>query len=71
MQTNPEPLFAPIQRDELAYCIEVAPIERLLVRIDDTGKLVIKGQRAEIEVLLILLRKQGLIGELRYLSFCG
>jgi hypothetical protein len=42
-----------------------------MVRVDRTGKVLIKGQRAEIEALLVLLRKQGLLGTPEYISFCG
>lgn len=66
-----EPLFEPLPRESLPYCVEVTPIERLMVRIDASGKILIKGQRAEIEALLALLKHQGVIGELHYLSFCG
>ncbi len=66
-----ELLFAPVPRDDMPYCVDVVPIERLMVRVDEHGTLLIKGQRSEIEALLLLLRRQGLAGELRYLSFCG
>jgi hypothetical protein len=66
-----EPLFAPIVREGMPYCIEVAPIERLMVRVGPDGAVLIKGQRAEIEALLALFRKQGLLGTLKYFSFCG
>lgn len=70
-QLPSKPLFASISRDELPYCCEVVPIERLMVRVDTRGSVLIKGQRAEIEALLALLRSRGLEGELRYISFCG
>ncbi len=66
-----QPIFEQLPREDLPYCVEVTPIERLMVRIDASGKLLIKGQRAEIEALLALLKRQGVIGELHYLSFCG
>jgi hypothetical protein len=64
-------LFPPVPRANVPYCVEVAPIERLMVRVDARGNVLIKGQRAEIEALLPLLCRQGLIGKLKYLSFCG
>lgn len=70
-QLHSDVLFAPIARDHVPYCVEVAPIERLMVRIDLDGVVLIKGQRAEIEALLALLRRQGLVGKLKYFSFCG
>ncbi len=70
-QLASEALFVPISRDHVPYCIEVAPLERLMVRIDLNGVVLIKGQRAEIEELLPLLRRQGLLGKLNYFSFCG
>jgi hypothetical protein len=70
-QPPSDPLFAPIARGDVPYCVEVAPLERLMVRIDLDGVVLIKGQRVEIEALLALLRKQGLLGEIKYFSFCG
>lgn len=66
-----KPLFEPLPRDIMEYCVDVTPVQRLMVRIDASGKLLIKGQRAEIEALLALLSEQGVTGELSYLSFCG
>ncbi|MBV9789248.1 MAG: hypothetical protein JOZ51_13785 [Chloroflexi bacterium] len=66
-----EPLFEPIERQTLPYCTDVEPIERLMVRIAADGKIVIKGQRSEIEALIRLLDQQGIAGKLNYLSFCG
>lgn len=71
MSLDSEPLFTPVPRDELPYCVEIAPIERLMIRIDAHGNIVIKGQRAEIEALLQALHDRGVTGKLNYLSFCG
>ncbi|MEI7643690.1 MAG: hypothetical protein WCJ55_05195 [Chloroflexales bacterium] len=66
-----EPLFASIARDQLSYCAEVSPVERIMVRIDEAGNLLIKGRRADIETLVRLLRQQGLAIMPPRISFCG
>jgi len=64
-------LFPTVRRGDVSYCLDVAPIQRLMVRVDALGNVLIKGQRDEIEALLPLLRRHGLIGSLKYISFCG
>lgn len=66
-----EPLFAPVPRANLSYCAEIAPIARLMVRVDPQGRLLMKGRREEIEALISALEAQGVIATLDYLSFCG
>lgn len=65
------PLFEPVNRAGLRYCVEVAAQQRLMVRIDAEGRLLIKGRREEIEALIVALRDQGVVATLEYLSFCG
>lgn len=64
-------LFERIDRNHLSYCSEVAPIARLMVRVDVDGRLLIKGRREEIEALIATLRERGVQLDLKYLSFCG
>ncbi|NTW02412.1 MAG: hypothetical protein HGA19_14225 [Oscillochloris sp.] len=70
-EIQPEPLFERAPRADLRYCAEIAPIPRLLVRVDRTGTVFIRGQREEIERLIGQLRSQGLIVAVDYLSLCG
>jgi len=71
MNERPTHMFEPVAREGLRYCAEVAPIPRLMVRIDPDGRLLIKGQRAEIEALVEALGRQGVAVSYEYLSFCG
>jgi hypothetical protein len=65
------PLFDPVPREALPYCAQIAPIPRLMVRVDPQGRLLIKGRREEITALITALERQGVIATLEYLSFCG
>lgn len=66
-----DPLFEPIARAPLRYQVEVAPLQRLMVRVAPSGDLFIRGQRSEIEALLDALRQRGVELTVDYISFCG
>lgn len=64
-------LFERPPRGELAYCDDVMPIHRMLIRVDSEGKVFVRGQRNEIEQLIVQLRQRGLFVVVNYLSLCG